>query len=90
MALLKGKNLLVSASRMSEAVSLAVRLIFTLLAYVLISEQEVGSELLRLKKRFLKDHEEQSRIFFAKRHSRLRQMREVRRVFVWRGWFVKL
>ena len=65
---------------MSETVALAARLIFTVLSYVVISEQEVGSELLRLKKRFLKDHEEQSRIFFAKRHSRLRQMREVCRV----------
>ena len=72
---------------MSETVSLAARLIFTVLSYVFISEQEVGSELLRLKKRFLKDHEEQSRIFFAKRHSRLRQMREVCRVYVWRDWF---
>ena len=62
---------------MSETCFVTASLAFTLLA-VFISDQEVGSELLRLKKRFLKDHEEQSRIFFAKRHSRLRQMREVR------------
>ena len=43
----------------------------------MFSEQESGSELLRLKRRFLKD-QEQSRIYFAKRMTRVKQMREVK------------
>jgi hypothetical protein len=42
----------------------------------MITESDEGSELFRLKRRFLKDRE-QSRIFFAKQQTRIKQMREV-------------
>ncbi len=41
------------------------------------SQASQGSEILRLKKRFMKDSD-QSRLFFVKREARLKKLREVR------------
>jgi len=42
-----------------------------------IESSQSSSDILRLRKRFVRRHEEESRVFFAKRQTRLNQQREV-------------